>query len=61
MAFSLQWLLLLQSMGCREVSVAVVHGLNCSVACGIFLGQGLNPCPLDWQVDSYPLSHQGSP
>ena len=39
MAFSLQWLLLLQSMGCREVSVAVVHGLNCSVACGIFLAQ----------------------
>ena len=22
---------------------------------------GLNPCPLHWQVDSYPLSHQGSP
>ena len=21
---------------------------------------GLNPCPLQWQVDSYPLDHQGS-
>ena len=33
-------------------SVVVVHGLSCSVACGIFLEQGLNPCPLNWQVDS---------
>ena len=30
-------------------------------ACGIFLDQGLNPCPLHWQVDSHPLDHQGSP
>jgi len=28
---------------------------------GIFLTQGLNPCLLHWQVDSLPLSHQGSP
>ena len=41
-------------------SVAVVHGSSCSEACGIFLDQGLNPCPLHWQVDSYPLCHQGS-
>ena len=27
---------------------------------GIFLNQGLNPCLLHWQVDSLPLSHQGS-
>ena len=27
-------------------SVAAVHGLSCSVACGIFLDQGLNPCSL---------------
>ena len=47
----------LQSAG----SVVVVHGLSCSVACGIFLDQGSNPCPLHWQVDSYPLRHQGSP
>ena len=27
----------------------------------IFLTQGLNLCFLHWQVDSLPLSHQGSP
>jgi len=47
----------LQSTG----SIAVVHGLSCSEASWIFLDQGLNPCPLHWQVDSLPLSHQGSP
>ena len=41
--------------------VAVAHGLSCSVACGIFLDQGLNTCLLHWQVDSLPMSHQGSP
>ena len=30
----------------------VMHRLCCSVACGIFLDQGSNPCPLHWQVDS---------
>ena len=38
----------LQSSG----SVVVVHGLSCSAACGIFLDQRSNPCPLHWQVDS---------
>ena len=33
-------------------SVAVAHGLSFSAACGIFPGQGLNPCPLHWQADS---------
>ena len=33
-------------------SVVVVHGLSCPVICGIFLDQGLNPCPLPWQADS---------
>ena len=28
---------------------------------GIFLTQGLNPHLLNWQVDSLPLSHLGSP
>ena len=28
---------------------------------GIFLTQGLNLCLLHWQVDSFPLGHQGSP
>ena len=30
-------------------SVVVVHRLNCSAACGIFLDQGLNTCPLHWR------------
>ena len=30
----------------------VAHGLSCSVAGGIFLGQGSNLCPLHWQADS---------
>ena len=39
----------------------VAPGFSCSTACGIFPGQGLNLCPLHGQVNSYPLSHQGSP
>ena len=38
-------------------SVIVTHELGCSVACGIFPDQGLNPYLLHWQVDSLPLSH----
>ena len=54
--------LLLRSTGSRRAgSVAVAHGLSCSAACGIFPGQGSNPCPLHWQADSQPLRHQGSP
>ena len=30
----------------------VAHRLCCFLTCGIFLDQGLNPCPLHWQVDS---------
>jgi len=41
--------------------IVVAHGLSCSMACGIFPGQGLNPCFLHWQADSLPLSYQGSP
>ena len=33
-------------------SAAVVHGLSCSVACGIFPDQGLKPCPLHCKGDS---------
>ena len=40
-------------------SIAVVHGLSCSSACGILPDGRLNPCLLHWQV--LPLSHQGSP
>ena len=28
----------------------VAHGLICTMACSIFLNQGLNLCPLHWQV-----------
>ena len=47
--FSLWWLLLLRSTGSKHTGSAVVaHGLSCSTACGIFLDQGANPCPLHW-------------
>ena len=42
-------------------ALALEHGLRYSVACGIFLDQGLNLCPLNWQADSFPLCCQGSP
>ena len=59
--FSWPWLLLLQSTGSRvfrlqqlqfQGSVAAAYQLSCSRACGIFPDQGLNLCPLHWQVDS---------
>ena len=54
--------LLLRSTGSRRAgSVVVAHGPSCSAACGILPDQGSNPCPLHWQADSQPLSHQGSP
>ena len=69
--FSLRWLLLLCSRNSRAQncrlqqlqhadSVIVIHRLSCPTARGIFLDQGLNLCPLHWQVD-YPLDHQGNP
>ena len=62
LGFSLQGLLWLQSTGFRHVgSIVVACGLSCPMACGIFLDQGSNPCPLHWPVDSQPLDHQGSP
>ena len=39
----------------------VAFGLSCPAACSIFPDQGLNQCPLHWQVNSYPLHHQESP
>ena len=42
-------------------SVVVVHGLRCSVACGIFLEQGSNLCPQHCLAGSYSLYHQESP
>ena len=56
------WPLLLRSTGSRRAgSVVVAHGPSCSTACGIFPDQGSNPCSLNWQADSQPLRHQGSP
>ena len=42
-------------------SVVVALGPSCSMAWGIFLDQGPNPCVLHWQTGSLPLSHQCSP
>ena len=38
-----------------------MHRLSCSMAYGIFLDRGSNPCLLHCQEDSVSLSHQGSP
>ena len=45
------WLLLLQGKWApgQMGSVVVMHGCSCLAASGIFLDQGLNPCPLHWQ------------
>ena len=45
----------------RTGSVVVVHRLCCSRVCRIFLHQGSNPCLLNWEADSLPMSHQGNP
>ena len=42
-------------------SVVVAQRLSCSKACGIFSDKESNQSLLHWQVDSSPLSHQGSP
>ena len=48
--------------GCLAQAPAVVaHGLSCSMACGTLLDQGSNLWPLHWQVDFYPVYHQGRP
>ena len=51
--FSLQWVLLLLSVGSRQMaSVVVVCGLSCSSAREIFPDQGLNRRPLRCKADS---------
>ena len=37
----------------------VVHRLSCSAACGVFLGQGLNLCPLPWQAEFFTTAPPG--
>ena len=44
-----------------RASIVVTRELSCTMARGIFLGQGMNLCLLHWQANSLPLSHQGSP
>ena len=46
--------------GCKESDTTEQLNTQHTVACGIFLDKGLNPCPLYWQADSYPLHHQES-
>ena len=45
--------------------IVVAQGLSCSMVCGIFLGQGSNPCLLHWQADFFffffTTEHQASP
>ena len=60
-SFSLQRRLLWSTGSRHAGSVVVVHGLGCSPTCERFPDQESNLCPLHWQVDSYPLYHQGSP
>ena len=48
----------LQGLRARELWCT---GLGCSSAGGIILDHGSNPWPLQWQVDSHPLYHWGSP
>ena len=45
----------------HAASARAARGLSCSAIRGIFPDQGSNPCLLHWQVDSPPLSYQGSP
>ena len=49
----------LESTGSRVMALVVVHRLSWHAACGIFLEQGLNPCPLHWQADN--LEPPGKP
>ena len=51
-----------EALGLQRTGPTVaVHRPSCSMAHGIFPDHGLNPCLLHWQLDSYLLSHQGSP
>ena len=59
--FSFRWLLLLPSMvSSVQASIVAAHGLSWHVG-SWYLGQGLKPCPLHWQMDPQSLEHQGSP
>ena len=59
--FSLSCLLLWHTGSRCKGSGGAAHEPSCPTACGILQDQRLNPCPLPWQVDSYPLYFHGSP
>ena len=42
----------IDACGLQSASSAVVHRLSCPSTHGVFMDQGLNPCPLHCQVDS---------
>lgn len=53
---------LIAEPGCYSTGSRVVAPrLSCPAACGIFPDQGSNLSPLQWQVTSKPLAHQGNP
>ena len=59
-ASHLLWFLLLWNLALRHTgSIVVVCGFSCPKACGIFPGQGLNLCPLNWKWESQPLDCWG--
>ena len=37
-----------------QASVVLAHGLSCAAACGTFLDQGSNLCPLHWPLGQLP-------
>ena len=51
---------LLTAVASLVVPRLVTHGLSWARAYRVFLEQGLNPCLLDLQADSLPLSYEGS-
>ena len=58
----LRCVVLLQGFSCHRAQVLGHVGFSgCGAWCEIFLDQEWSPCPLHWQVDSYPLHHWRSP
>ena len=44
-----------------QAAAVVAHGLSGPAACGIFMNQRSNLCPLHWQADCSLLDHHGHP
>jgi len=55
------WWLWFPGLQSTSSVVAERVGPSCSAPRGVFLDQRWNLCLLHWQVDSLPVSHQGSP